>query len=270
MVILQAYIDDSGTQGKYPFFCLGGFISTADNWAKFSDEWKTQLDADPPIPYFSMHSAFFPKKGPFKGWSEEAIQSKVCGLLKIIKNYATMRVSCSMRRDDYEELIKGKFTKNKVLREIDHPYFFCFWALIYAIIHYQRQYGWNTQIDFFFDEQGKMGVETVRWYQIIKKVAPKQSKPFFGSPPIFRDDKKFLPLQAADMYAWAIRRHFRENEILIMPLRSELKLLSEMQAMDRVIDRPYLTRILEHMTELNGVPPLEEIVIPWLDGPDGS
>jgi hypothetical protein len=269
IVVLRAYIDDSGTQGKEPFFTLGGFISTTDNWARFSDEWKAQLDADPPIPYFSMHRAFYPREGPFKGWKKRAIERRVAEFVRIIRTHAIMRVSCSMRKDDYEELIKGKFVKNKKnpFHVIDHPYFLCFWTLINAVIHYQREYGWNTQIDFIFDEQGKMGVETVRWFQIIKKVAPKESKPFFGSPPIFQDDKKFLPLQAADMYAWSIRRHQRENKILYMPLRDELKSLFEMQGMDRMMDSTYLRGVAQAMSQFDNVPPLEEVVIPWLNGP---
>jgi hypothetical protein len=33
-----------------------------------------------------------------------------------------------------------------------------------------------------------------------------ERKPLFGDPPIFRDDKTFLPLQAADLYAWHARK----------------------------------------------------------------
>ena len=248
LVILQAYIDDSGTQGREPFFCLGGFISTSDNWARFSDEWQSQLDAKPAIPYFSMHSAFFPEKGPFKGWKQQDIEMRVSEFVKIIKNYAMVRVCTVLRRDDYEQVIRGRLPFPP---EIDHPYFLCFWMLVFAVIRFQQYYKWNTQIDFFFDEQGKMGIETVKWHSWIKTVAPKNFKPYIGSPPIFRDDRKFLPLEAADLYAWVVRRYFRDNKVIFMPIRNELESLSDMQSIERLIDAHSLNDLMRYIIKSN-------------------
>ena len=39
-------------------------------------------------------------------------------------------------------------------------------------------------------------------------------KPLLGSTPIFRDDKKMFPLQAADLLAWHLRREAEKNETL--------------------------------------------------------
>lgn len=270
IVILQAFIDDSGTQGPQPFFSLGGFISTADRWARFSDEWKTELDREPSIPYFKMTEAFFPKKGPFKGWKQRAIERRVCEFVKIIQKHAMLRVSCSMRRDDYRELFGDRFFRaGSALRKINHPYFFCFWALIHGIIDFQRQNGWDTSIDFIFDEQGGMGTETVRWHPIFKKTAPPHLQSYFGSPPIFRDDKEFLPLQAADLYAWSIRRHARENKILFMPLREELKALASMRGMDRMMDGTYLGALVQHISEHGNAPLPKELLALWLAGSKG-
>jgi hypothetical protein len=246
LMILQTFIDDSGTHGKEPFFSLGGFISTSDKWAQFADAWKAELDRKPSIPYFSMRSAFNPQHGgPFKGWKQRPIERKVSEFLKIIKNHAILRVSCSLRRDDYEEIVKrGLFPKS-----IDHPYFVCFWRLIIETVKFAHELKWNAPIDFIFDEQGKMGSETIKWYPYIKKVAPEAHKPYFGSPPIFRDDKIFLPLQAADLYAWTVRRNLRENKILYMPLRDELKSLWDMKSIDQFINSSDLTGMVDHMAK---------------------
>jgi hypothetical protein len=246
-MVLQAYIDDSGTQGKEPFFSLGGFISTSGKWAEFADVWKAELDRKPSISHFSMRSAFSPDlDGPFKGWEQPEIEKKVTEFVKIIKTYAQMRVSCSLRRDDYKQTIKKGWFPSR----IDHPYFVCFWRLIIATVTYAHRSRWNAPLDFIFDEQGAMGSETVKWYPYIKKVAPEPHKPYFGSPPIFRDDKIFLPLQAADLYAWSIRRRLRESKILHMPLRDELKSLRQMKSIDQLIKVSDLADMADYMTKL--------------------
>jgi hypothetical protein len=41
--MLQAYIDDSGNDGKSPVFVLAGYVSTTEKWETFSDEWDAVL-----------------------------------------------------------------------------------------------------------------------------------------------------------------------------------------------------------------------------------
>jgi hypothetical protein len=43
-------------------------------------------------------------------------------------------------------------------------------------------------------------------YEILMKVLPTEDAQLFESEPTFRDDKKFMPLQAADLYAWHVGR----------------------------------------------------------------
>jgi len=153
-----------------------------------------------------------------------------------------VRVSCSINKEDYNNYIKGWVPK-----EIDNPYFICFYNLIIAILAFQRRYRLDTQIDFIFDVQGKLGQKTNELYYIVDKIAPKQARKYIGSPPIFKDDKEVLPLQAADLYAWLIRRHLFENKIIIMPMRPELKALHDMQNIERNINAKTISEI---MTEL--------------------
>jgi hypothetical protein len=61
-------------------------------------------------------------------------------------------------------------------------------------------------------------------------------RPYIGSAPIFRNDREFLPLQAADMYAWQIRRYFYENKVLYQPPRAVLKALQSISSIDKHLD----------------------------------
>ena len=70
---------------------------------------------------------------------------------------------------------------------------------------FQDYFDIDAEIDFIFDEQvGEMNRILSAWEE-FKNLAPVPNN-HLGSVPIFRDEKKFLPLQAADMLAWFIRQ----------------------------------------------------------------
>lgn len=229
-MILQGFVDDSGSGRKEPFFALGGFISRYEDWARFADAWASALQADPAIPYFKMSNAYA-KRGVFDGWERKDIDAKVALLTDVIRAHAMVRISSSVDRRAYNRWVAGKGPE-----ELDDPYFLCFYQLIYAVSVFQRRYRWDTQIDWIFDEQGKLGPATAAIWPQFKRMAHPTVRPYIGKPPIFRDDKEFRPLQAADLYAGALRRRLRDNRDLYLPDRPELKALQGIQVIDRTVD----------------------------------
>jgi len=56
--MLVSYADDSGSDKKGPVFVLSGYVSTVQQWQKFSDAWHTGLISGPrPLKYFKMQEA---------------------------------------------------------------------------------------------------------------------------------------------------------------------------------------------------------------------
>jgi hypothetical protein len=52
-------------------------------------------------------------------------------------------------------------------------------------------------------------------YEMLKHIElpnGRRSVEFIKSAPAFRNDKEFLPLQAADLYAWSVSREFRQYD----------------------------------------------------------
>jgi len=241
LVNLEAYIDDSGSSPGEPIFVLAGFISTVEEWAQFSIEWKAVLDRSPGLEYFKMSEAFSRvKQFNELRWTEEAIRDRVMELAQVIAGHAIARVNVTMLKADWDRLIGGR-----VHPSIDHPYFFCFYQTLLAVVHHQRQHGWDTKIDFIFDEEGELGAETARWYSWFKAAAPKLSYRYLSGPPIHRDDKKFLPLQAADLYAGQIRQFMSLNRTLAVPPNPILKLLWEIQGIERHITYDQMKQALD-------------------------
>jgi hypothetical protein len=238
MVMLQAYVDDSGSSQRDHTFVLGGFVSTVDDWKRFSGAWKKALDAKPTIAYFKANQAIL-GRGEFKGWTDAEVAAKVRSLVTVVKCHVMVRVHCWMAWEDYKGF-KGAF-----LPEVDDPYFQLFYRLIYAVAGFQVQYHWDTPTDFGFDDQGKLGEDTLRWYAIARQILSPAFKRVLGDTPSFEDDKEVLPLQAADLYAWSVRRRLRNNT----PPDWGLEVLADAQSVQSIERRIEVADLKEALTD---------------------
>ena len=64
-----------------------------------------------------------------------------------------------------------------------------------------------------FDEQGKTGQRCAEAYPRMKRYLAPQIREVLGGIPTFRNDKDFVPLQAADGVAWVWRRHGEQESL---------------------------------------------------------
>jgi hypothetical protein len=75
LFMLTCFADDSGSDRQAPdkqspVFVLAGYVSTVDNWKKFSNEWKAALKSGPrELDYFKMVEAHSLKE-QFCGWTK--------------------------------------------------------------------------------------------------------------------------------------------------------------------------------------------------------
>ena len=65
-------------------------------------------------------------------------------------------------------------------------------------------------IDFIFDDRTEKKFILAAWDEIVEQMADQITLPF-GSTPRFENDQKFLPLQAADLWAWWVREWYEED-----------------------------------------------------------
>ena len=79
LVTIQVYVDDTGLDGRSPYFLFSALYATVPDWAAFSDRWKLVLDEYPRISYFKMDEAA-DFKGQFYGWSESKRNLKLMRL----------------------------------------------------------------------------------------------------------------------------------------------------------------------------------------------
>jgi hypothetical protein len=153
-----------------------------------------------------------------------------------------MRLAVSIDKAAYARHIRSIPAPNRT-SILDKPYFLAFHHVVLGTAAQYLMRGVVNPCDFIFDEQGSIGNDVLDVWDNLKEIADDLAKngrtdfrPFLGSKPIFRDDKSFLPLQAADFYAWQVRRLFYENKVLTVPHRPELRAVEIIPAMTWHVD----------------------------------
>jgi hypothetical protein len=198
--MLTAYFDDSGSERGERMLILAGYVHSAQTWLAFNDDWQTVLETAPAIKYLHMVEAEN-LRDEFKGWVREEMEEKVSALADVIVKHEPWSIECQVSHQDFSDIVQPV-----VPYELRTPYFACFYGVICNLVKWHASMGLTLPIDFVFDEQGAIGAQAVLWYETIKSMQPAGLASLFGSTPVFRDDKKILPLQAADLLAWHLRR----------------------------------------------------------------
>jgi Protein of unknown function (DUF3800) len=72
----------------------------------------------------------------------------------------------------------------------------------------------NETVDFIFDDQTEKSFIMSAWNEYLA-ARPDDIRDYYGATPRFENDQKFLPLQAADLWAWWVRRWYEEDAITV-------------------------------------------------------
>lgn len=222
---VRAFIDDSGSGGDSRFFVLGGFMANFETWERFSDDWDATLSTAPAIAYFKMAEANSLNQ-QFEGWSDNERNEKVNALIDVIDRHGLFQGTCAIEASDYNAVVKPVLG-NVLNGEYDDPYLYLFMGIVshFAAMEHRWEYAQRDvppsrivifdetahtgqppqPVDFVFDEGKRL---TDRAARSLYETSLKNLNVFsdrLGSVD-FRDDKKFVPLQAADLAAWQRRR----------------------------------------------------------------
>jgi hypothetical protein len=205
MVLQTGYFDDSGSDSGSRWYVLAGFIASVENWKTVATKWHDTLKKEPGLPYFKMAEAMAMDGCFRRGWTVPLRDQRILELVQIIEELNPPRIECFLKRSDFNIFVKGLLKSS----EFNDPYFILFYHLILSIAANAKALNWNRDCDFIFDEQGKLGDLAVGKWRWMKQNIYGQNavnvSEFLGSPPVFRNDITFRPLQAADMLAWLVR-----------------------------------------------------------------
>ncbi len=205
---LQAYIDESCDEDGV--FVLAGCISNAESWAAFTKEWEEVLK------YGILN-----KQGRYHfKMSEMALNeermSRVPLFLKIIEKYVLGFISAKINVSELKRALTRIRIPNVHINwdALSNPYYVTFRCLL-DMFHLERDQmadviPLDEQVDFIFDYRDEKKTILSIWDEYIK-ARPDEVKKYYGAAPRFEDDEKFLPLQSADLWAWWVRKWYKEE-----------------------------------------------------------
>ena len=208
---IQVFADESegAKPGTRNHFVMAGLIGHSDDWALFSDEWRICLGSGPHhLDYFKMKEAAG-YSGQFYGWDETERDDKLRALARIINKYAKT-VTWSVIDMEAHRKLWAKLPKPR-----SEPYFWPFQNTIMAACFTLWDAGLREPFEVIFDEQVIFGPRAKLWYPVLRAVGQHrepEASTILPVDPMFRNDRDFLPLQAADLYAWTIRKGTNEPD----------------------------------------------------------
>jgi hypothetical protein len=205
MILQTGYFDDSGSDVGSQYYVLAGFIASVEQWKAFSNKWAETLNKEPALRYFKMSEAMA-MDGQFRrGWTVPLCNQRILELVDIVAEFDPPRIECFLKRSHFNDFVKDIISGDS----FSNPYFLLFYHLVLSVAANAKALNWSPDCNFIFDEQGKIGDITVNKWNWVKQNIDVAGAPHItaslGSPPTFRNDVKFRPLQVADILAWLVR-----------------------------------------------------------------
>lgn len=203
LMALAAYVDDSGSSPNDPVYVLGGLTLPAEAWDVFSPHWKAALDSSPSIEYFKGSEVWDRTKGPFMNLTTPERMFKVEALADTLLTYKPLAISCRVEWQVFNKFV----AEVSIEPELRDPYFFLFFGLIGQMVVLAHKSPRFSSVDFIFDNQNEIGQRVQAWYSVFVSRCTERVLALLGKKwPEFGDERKTMPLQAADMFAWYQRR----------------------------------------------------------------
>lgn len=206
----KAYYDSSGKNDNVSkLLTLAGFSAPENIWSRFEIEWKKVL-INNNIQYFHMSDAKSLRGNfdPRNGWDENRANNLVKDLLNVIGKFRTKRFetySCSIILSDYRRA-------KQAVTSLRSPEAICVNFCVGGLQLANEDLNLPKSIRLFFD-QNETFLNTI--YTVWDREKNKDKTSGWPKQIISIDavnSKTTYPIQAADMFAWMINRHYTHQD----------------------------------------------------------
>jgi len=211
-MMLQAYIDESASNEGA--FVLAGYIASPAQWVKFTDGWERACRYKGVLNPKTNNYCF---KMELMAENEER-EANIPFFRHIIEDHVLLSISAYIHKNDIAAAISRIHTPGlRVEWGYVENIYLAGWRLLMDSFH-ERVPSLvgagvlppDTTFDFWFDNR-VMEENKIRaaWDEYLNQ-RPAEFRALYGDKPRFEDDEKYLPLQAADFWAWWVR-HWSER-----------------------------------------------------------
>jgi hypothetical protein len=139
---------------------------------------------------------------------------------RVIEKYELLPISCRMNMEDFAQARKRieafaiQMNWSLHLHPWSNPYFCVFHALVDNFYKLRPEIEHliplkETSVNFIFDQQSEEALLPL-WNDHLA-ARPEKELPYYGAKPRFENDQEFLALQAADFWAWWVRKWYEED-----------------------------------------------------------
>ena len=177
---------------------LAGWVGPADRWERFETEWSAILEMKPRVEYFKYSEAIG-FHGQFNGISAPSRTEKLKLLINLISEFGLVGISASIPH----RVFQGWF--RYAPPPFNNSYLVMFYGVISRLLRYVNSIGYEGKVELVFDTQSDQVAKVQAIWDEFVSAAPREFVPLLGDPPLFRDDKRTIALQAADMHAGWLR-----------------------------------------------------------------
>lgn len=148
--------------------------------------------------------------------SDERME-RVPAFLRVIEDHIPLFISCSLNVRDLRSATRRIWNPLMNLEWVDahNPFIISFRVLMdmfHAHFHILELPFLDHPVDLYFDGQSDKRYILDGWDEYLGGRSD-NIKHLYGSTPRFVDDEKFLPLQAADLWAWWVRKWAVDRDI---------------------------------------------------------
>lgn len=206
---MAAYLDESGTHADAPVMCVAGYLFTADDAKRFTDEWDAAVRSAG-LSHFHMTDCAN-GGGEFTGWAKKRRDTLARDLITLIRARMTYGFAVSMSVPQYERMAPQGWIERE-----GSAYTACLHLALVLVGAWAQRAGYDGRVAYFF-EAGH-----ARQEEAHKKLNAHAARPLqrdairYGSHTFASKGNEAGRLfDAADYLAWQYYKH--HDRVLMTP-----------------------------------------------------
>lgn len=224
-LINAAYCDESETLQSHPVYVVSGYLANGVDWFEFERKWCCAL-RDEGLEAVGFHMAWCEhgSRAPYDAMPIDRRAELQRKFIDIIGGSNLWAYATAIDLTAYRAVTEQIKKKRPALWK---PYYLAFQHTVEMMCKVLDDGGFAKSecISFMFDEHQEYGKRAKALYQRMR--TPENAFAHRLGSITFGDDTRYLPLQAADLWAYESRGFFRDHHVRAVPPRWQFLRLRE-------------------------------------------